>query len=319
MFVHAREKILSAKRILIACHIHPDGDCIGSLLALGLALRTLGKEVCMLSSDGLPRRYASLPGAYRIVKTTRARFDVAIAVDCGSKELLGSVFKHFEQTPCTIEIDHHEFRVPFAGIRIVDTDAAAVGEIIFRFLKDSGISITKEIAQNILTSIIVETNSFRLPNVRALTFNVCGDLMRLGVDFYSLVDAVFWSRSKEEAILSGLCLARCQFIYRGQIAWSIVRAADMKKIKGKEEDVDAVADQMRSITKVKIVIVFREQEGSLLRVSLRSKEKINIAQLAKRYGGGGHFDTAGCLIPNSRFARNKFLRDAQAMLKKQTV
>jgi phosphoesterase RecJ-like protein len=139
--------------------------------------------------------------------------------------------------------------------------------------------------------------------------------MKKGVDFYRLVDMVFWSRTRESTILSGICMARCQFLKEGQLAWSIVRHKDFRTQKGKDEDVDPVADEMRSIKGVRIVVFFREKDGSTLRVSLRSKGKINVAGIAEHFGGGGHFDVAGCSIPNSPKAIQKLLSMAKALLK----
>jgi phosphoesterase RecJ-like protein len=314
VMTEAQKMILKAKSVLIAGHIHPDGDCVGSMLALGLGLEALGKHVSMASCDDVPARYRHLPAANRIVKKVDKPYDVAIAVDCGSKEMLGGIFTAFKKSHSIVEIDHHAFRIPFGDLCIIDTQASCVGEIIFKLLYTLQVTVTKDIAKNVLTSIIVETSSFRLPKVRAFTFEICRRLMQTGVDFYSLVDAVFWSKNKETAILSGLCLARCKFMDNGRLAYSLVRRADIKKVKGKDEDVDAVADEIRSIKGVDIAILFREKSKQLSRVSLRSKGNINIGKLAQRYGGGGHFDVAGCVIGNNAQARRELLERAHDML-----
>ncbi|MDD5584028.1 MAG: DHH family phosphoesterase [Candidatus Omnitrophica bacterium] len=310
----AEKRILQAKSVVIAGHIHPDGDCIGSMLALGLGLEGLGKRVFMVSYEDVPHQYRHLPGAERIVKKISAGCDVAIAVDCGSKEMLGGAFAAFKKSRCIVEIDHHAFRIPFGDLGIIDTHASCVGEIVFTLLNTFKTTVTKDIAKNILTSIIVETSSFRLPKVRAFTFEVCRRLMQTGMDFYSLVDSVFWSKNKEAAILSGMCLARCKFMHHGKLAWSSVRRADIKRMKGKDEDVDTVADEIRSIKGVEIAIFFREKSKRFTRVSLRSKGSINAGKLAQRYGGGGHFDVAGCLIPNNTKEMQGFLKRACDMV-----
>ncbi|MFA5008075.1 MAG: DHH family phosphoesterase [Candidatus Omnitrophota bacterium] len=310
----ATKAILQAKIIAISCHINPDGDAIGSLLSLGLGLESLGKKVYMLSEDGVPKKYRRLSGAKRIKKTTDKICDLAISVDCSAKDVLGNNFeKVFKPAKKILEIDHHEFRRPFGDVAIIDKNAAAVGEIIFILLQKLNIKITSEVAENILTSLIVETDSFRLPKVRAFTFKVCEYLVDAGVNYPKLADMIFWSKSKETAILSGLALSRCQFFKSGKIAWSIIKRKDFQKIKGKEEDVDAVADEMRSIHDVRITILLREN-GNALRVSLRSKGKINVAKLAEHYGGGGHFDVAGCYIPNNKKAINGLFNKAKKLL-----
>lgn len=294
----AQELIEKAKDVTVVCHVNPDGDCIGSMLALGLALKKLGKKVQMVSPDGIPKRYRFLAGADRVTRTTRKSPDLAVAVDCGSKDLLGKAFEVFKRARNTLEIDHHEIREPFADVQMVDPDAAAVGEQIYLLLGKLGTDVDKDIAENILTSIIVETNSFRLPCVRPFTFELCAELARTGVDFYKLADNVYWANTREIALLSGICLSRCKFKSGGSIVWSIVRRKDFEKARGRDEDVDAVADEMRAIKEVKIAALFREQRKGRLRVSLRSKHHINVARVALLYGGGGHTDVAGCYIPD---------------------
>lgn len=307
-------KIYRAKKIAIASHINPDADSIGSLLALGLGIEKLGKRVYMISADGVPKKYNFLPGASRILNNIDKRVDLAISVDCSNKELLGQSQAVFRNAVDILEIDHHEFRRPFGSIFFVDKKAAAVGELVYLLLEKLNIAIDKEIAQNILTSIIVETNSFRSPTVRSFTFEICRELLERGAPFYKLVDMLFWSESKESVILSGICLSRCKFIKNGRLVWSAVKGKDFYSIKGKDEDVDAVADQMRSIKGVEIAILFREKNKELLRVSLRSKGRINVGAIAEYYKGGGHFDVAGCHIANNQKSIKELLTMAERLL-----
>lgn len=298
-FKQIKQKIIRAKEIAIVSHINPDGDTIGSLLSLGLGLERLGKRVYMISADGVPRRYSFLPGAGRVTNNLDRAVDLAITVDCSNKELLGRAYDCIKNTKDILEIDHHEFRRPFGNLFLIDKKAASVGELIYILLEKLKVPIEPDIAQDILTSIIVETDSFSLPNVRALTFEICRKLMGKGANFYKLVDTLFWSKPKESVILSGICLARCRFIKKDKLVWSIVRKKDFDSVKGRDEDVDAVADQMRSIQGVEIAVLFRQKSEEILRVSLRSKGKINVGSIAEYYKGGGHFDVAGCFIANS--------------------
>lgn len=313
-FRRIKNKIKAAKAIAISGHINPDGDSIGSLLSLGLGLSSLNKRIFMLSADPIPERYTSLPSARSIIRKTTCPIDLAIAVDCSNKEILGETFDTFKNAKDILEIDHHEFRRPFGNISFIDYKAAAVGELIYVLLKKLNIKITPKIAQNLLTSIIVETDSFRLPNIRPLTFEIVAKLIKINIDFYKLVDTVFWSKTKESVVLTGICLARCRFLKADKIVWSIIRQDDFLKINGKDEDVDAVADQMRAIKSVKIAVLLREKTKGKLRVSLRSKEKINIAQIAEFFGGGGHFDVAGCTIENKPKTIQKLLSMAEKLI-----
>ncbi|MFA5355898.1 MAG: bifunctional oligoribonuclease/PAP phosphatase NrnA [Candidatus Omnitrophota bacterium] len=313
-FKAVKAKIEKAKQIVITGHINPDGDSIGSLLSLGLAMEKMGKRVYMVSADGVPSRYRFLPGANRIVRHTDKTADLAIAVDCSNKEVLGRAYNIVKRSKDILEIDHHEFKRPFGNLFLVDYKAAAVGELVYMLLKRLKVDIDSDIAQNLLTSVIVETNSFRLPNVRPVTFKICAELIKKGVDFYKLVDMIFWSRTKESAVLTGISLARCKFAKGGKLAWSVIRKKDFDSIKGKDEDIDAVADEIRAIQGVEIVALFREKDKRTLRVSLRSKGKINIAAVAEYYNGGGHFDIAGCVIPNDQGSMNELLARAKILL-----
>jgi phosphoesterase RecJ-like protein len=310
----AKRYILKARDIVISGHINPDGDSLGSLLSLSLGLESIGKKVYSLSQDKIPTTYSSLPGINRLAKTTNKKVDIAIAVDCSTKELLSKTFSVFKRAKAILEIDHHEFRRPFGDIRLIDHKAAAVGELVYMLLKELNVKITKDIAENLLTSIIVETNSFRLNNVRPFTFRLCAQLLEYGVDFPKLVDIMYWSRTRESVILSGLCLARSKFLANSRLMWSIIRAKDYAKIKGRDYDADAVANEMRAIKGVEIAVLFREENKKRLRVSLRSKGEINIASIAEKYGGGGHFDTAGCYIPNDTKSIKEILFLADSLL-----
>lgn len=311
----AGDCILKAKDIAISGHINPDGDSLGSILSLGLGLERLGKSVFMLCQDRLPIIYRTLPGADRIVKTIKKRVDLAIAVDCSTKELLGRNIKVFDRAKSILEIDNHEFRRPFGDIRFIDYKAGAVGELIYLLLRELKVEITKDIAENLSVSIIVETNSFKLAKVRPFIFKLCGELLRKGIDFSKLVDTIYGSRRKESMVLSGLCLARCKFLKRGKVVWSVVRQKDFSKLKAEDYDIDAVANEMRSIRGVEIAVLFREENKRLMRVSLRSKGEINIASIAEKYNGGGHFDSAGCYIPNNVKSMREILSLAENLLR----
>jgi len=311
----AKEKILGSRTIVISGHINPDGDCIGSVLSLGLALKKMGKRVYMISRDGVPANYRKLPGARLILKKTAIKADLAIAVDCSSKDMLGENFEIFQNAKSILEIDHHEFKEPFGHVIVLDIYAAAVGELIYLLLKELKVIITKDIAQNIMTSLVVETDSFRLPNSRAFTFKVCADLIEKGVNLYKLSEMVYWTRTKEAAFLSGIAISRCKFIEGGKIAWSLVRDRDFKKIRAAQDAIDSVTDELRAIKDVRVAVLFKENNKKSLRVSLRSKGPINVGRLAQSYGGGGHYDVAGCCIPPGNNSIRNFLHAVKILLK----
>ncbi len=313
----AGNAILTSKRIIVAGHINPDGDCIGSLLALGQGLRQLGKIVTMVSPGGVPMRYRGLPGANEIVRRiTDSAPDLAIAVDCSARELLGSAVGIFEKSKSILEIDHHDIRSSFGDVQFIEPRAASVGEMVYEILTYLDAEITKEIAENIFTSIVVETSSFSLPNIRPLTFEICAQLLKRGVDFPKLSEMVYWSKPRKVSVLIGFCLSKCRFLHNGKIAVSMLRKKDLKKLQARYEDADSVAGELLTVKGVAIVLFFRESSKGYLRVSLRSKYGADVASLAQSYGGGGHFDAAGCRLANTAKMKHRLIDGALMLLKK---
>lgn len=313
-FKKIRRAILGARSIAISGHVNPDGDSIGSLLALGLGLRGMRKKVYMLCQDEIPLNYRSLPGAGRIVKTINKKVDLAIAVDCSIMDLLDNNIPVFKKAKSILEIDHHEFRKPFGDLQFIDCGAAAVGELVYILLKKLDIRINRGIAENILTSIIVETNLFRLPNVRPAVFSICAELLKKGINFSRVADKVYGLKTKEAMILSAVCLLKAKFLKGGKIIWSVITKKDLDAAGAGDYDADAIASEMNSMKGVEIAVLFREKNSGTLRVSLRSKGDINIGKLAQDHMGGGHFDVAGCSIPNNRREVRRILSSAEALL-----
>ena len=308
------QNILRARTIAISGHVNPDGDSIGSILALGLGLGSLGKKVYMLCQNEIPPNYRSLPGAERMLNPINKQVDLAIAVDCSIIDLLGVNIPVFKKAKSILEIDHHEFRRSFGDMQIIDYKASAVGELIYLLLKKMNIKITQEIAENILTSIIVETNLFKLPNVRPLIFKMCEELLKTGVNFSQLVDKVYGPKTKEAMMLLAVCLLKAKFLKEGRIIWSAITKKDLNMVGAKDYESDAIANELNSVKGVEITILFKEKNSKVLRVSLRSKRDINIGKLAQEYKGGGHFDTAGCCIPNNAKSIKEILSLAEKLL-----
>lgn len=306
--------ISRANSMAISGHANPDGDSIGSILALGLALIRLGKKVYMLCQDEVPLNYRFLPGAELMVKTINKRVDLAIALDCSIIDLLGKNIPVFKKAKSIFEIDHHQFRRSFGDIQFVDYEATAVGELIYILLKKLNIKIGSDIAENLLTSIIVETNLFKLPNVRPFIFAMCADLLKTGISFSKLVDKVYGPKTKEAMMLSAVCLLRAKFLKEGRIIWSVITKKDLARVRGKEYDTDAIASEMNSMKGVEIAVLFREKSKHMLRVSLRSKGDINIGKVAQEHEGGGHLDIAGCYIPNDKKSINRTLHSVEVLL-----
>lgn len=306
--------ISRAKTIAISGHANPDGDSIGSILALGIALKGLGKKVYMLCQGEVPLHYRSLPGSELMIGTIKNKVDLAIAVDCSIIDLLDDNIPVFKKAKSILEIDHHEFRRSFGDMQLIDYEATAVSELVYALLKKMNIKINNDIAENLLASIIVETNLFKLPNVRPFIFTMCADLLKTGISFSRLVDKIYGPKTKEAMMLSAICLLRAKFLKEGRIVWSMITRSDLARVKGKDYDSDAIANEMNSMKGVEIAVLFREKNRKVLRTSLRSRGDINIGKIAEEYMGGGHFDIAGCYIPNNKKSINRVLSSVEALL-----
>ncbi|MFA5059454.1 MAG: bifunctional oligoribonuclease/PAP phosphatase NrnA [Candidatus Omnitrophota bacterium] len=302
--------IKDSRTIIVACHMNPDGDAIGSMLGLGFGLSKLGKKVEMLCPDKVPARYKTLPGAKRIKQHHHQPADLAISVDCGDIDQLSRIQDVFKKSKRIVEIDHHTYRTKFGDIQLVDTAVCSVGEIIFWILSELKIPLDKRIAECLLTSTLVETSSFSRHDVNMTTFEICSKIMRVGINFRRISDRYYWQKKPSAVQLSGLCLSRVSFKAKNQLAWSIIYQKDFEQFKGSKEDVDAVPDEMMFIENVKVSLLFREIENNMLRVSLRSKGDIDVGRLATSYGGGGHPDVAGCRIHNNKKTIEKFVNQA---------
>lgn len=303
-----------AKSVVIAAHMNPDGDTLGCLTALGLALLPSGKKITLACQDGVPTRFQYLPASELVLSEIPEAAEVAIAVDCGSAKQLGALKSVFMRSKTTIQIDHHDFGEAFGKIQILEHDASAVGEIVYEMIRAMKVEITPAIATCLLTSIVIDTGSFRFSNIRPKTFQICSKLIQKGVDLPHLIEEAYWTRNRPTAQLIGYCLLNAAYSSDGRLAWAEVTQKDIKRFEAKLSDADAIADELRTIDGVTIAALFRETERRTYRVSLRSRHGVNVAAVAKLFGGGGHHNSAGCSIRSSGDEKDRLLRELQALL-----
>ena len=308
------QAVRKAKKILVVAHISPDGDTIGCLLALGLSFLQMGKKVTLLSQDGVPTRFQFLPGSELVLSESNEKSDVAIAVDCGGIGRIGRIRPTFLKAKTKIQIDHHDFGEPFGDIQVVEEEASAVGEIIYDLVRALRVEMTPAIATCLLVSIIVDTGAFRFSNLRPKTFDILSKLLKTGVNLQNLIEESYWQRSRAEAKLSGYSLSKSEFSKDGRVAWCFVTQKEFKQFGANIPDVDNVADDLRSIEGVKIAALFRETPKKTFRVSLRSSHGINVALVAKRFGGGGHHNSAGCFVRALESEKKKVIQALQELV-----
>ncbi len=283
---------------LIVGHGNPDGDSLGSMCALGIGLAQIGKQITMLSTDGVPDQYAFLPGAEQIVRSLPegASCDVAITVDCDGLERVGDAIDAVRSCGLLIDIDHHTGVERATELALVDPNWASTGEGVVSVLHAIGVCITTDIAACLLTAIITDTGSFRFSNVRPSTLRIAADLMEAGASPNRIAQQVYETKSFASVKLLGLALSTLHTSADGRIAYAFVTQEALSASGASDSDTEGMPNTVRSIQGVDVGILFREAPDGTTRVSLRSHEGYDVSRVAKLFGGGGHALASGCSL-----------------------
>lgn len=288
------QAIAEAENVLVTAHARPDGDAVGSVLACGMMLEQLGKQVTMAFSDRVPLIYRWLPCAQSIRHWQRAegQFDLAILLECDGIER--SRLTGLEGTRL-INIDHHTSGRTFAHINWIDTDACAVAEQVFALAGAAGVRITPEMATCLYMAVLTDTGSFCYEGTDARTFSLAHELVRLGACPAPIAQDVYFSNPMSKMLLLGAALGNLK--RDGRVAWLSVTTADMERANAAEEDCEGIVNYAIGIAGVEAAVFLRELPDHRVRLSLRSKGNVNVARVAESFGGGGHENASGCTLP----------------------
>ncbi|MCX6358587.1 MAG: bifunctional oligoribonuclease/PAP phosphatase NrnA [Armatimonadetes bacterium] len=293
----ATDAILSADSVVLAGHENADGDSLGCVLALTLAIRALGKRAVPLSTDGVPEIYRWMPGQEDIRPTTDERgFDLAIVCDTSAYARLGAAAEPMRSARVSMRLDHHGDQGDPFDIACVNSKAAATGEMAYQLIRRLGVPITRDMAECLLCAIVTDTGSFRFMNTSPSTLQVSADLMRRGACPAYISELVFESRSPASVRLLARALSSLQFAHEQQVAWVRLTAADFAETGADDADSEGVVNHARSMRGVRVGMLFREAGERGVRVSLRSRDGVDVAAVARRFGGGGHVMAAGCTV-----------------------
>jgi len=294
-------RVLSEKdRFLIACHENPEGDAIGSELALALALRRMGKTATVLNADPVPGNLRFLPGADTVLfEEDGSGYEVAVVVDCGSPERTGRVGAELRKCPVLVNIDHHRTNGDRGELSLVDPDAAATGLLIHRVLVAMGYEIDLDVAVNIYVAVLTDTGSFHYGSSTPEAFAVAGEMVRRGVDPWAVAEKVYETQSENRLRLLGRVLDSLETTLGGKVASITTLRADLAGFSAGKDALEGFINSPRSIVGVEVAVSFREEEGGVYRVSFRSKGRVDVAAVATGFGGGGHHNAAGCTVPGS--------------------
>lgn len=308
------EAIRSSQKPLLCGHIMPDGDSLGSALALGLGLQELGKQVTIFSSDPIPDLYSFLPGIERIAvgEVPLHEYDLLIAVDCSVPERLGKAIKPYltKGLPVAI-IDHHVNDDPFGQYNYIRTEAAATGEIIMDLLDLLNINLNLDLAINLYAAIVTDTGSFRYENTTSETHKRTARLLSHGVPVSRISNFIFGEQPLKSLRLLEIALRTLGVSQCGRIAWMSISKADIKAVGATEQNIEGLINYPRKIKGVELAILFRELEDNRVKVGFRSKYHIDVNLLAKKFGGGGHVRASGCTIESPiELVKEKVIREA---------
>lgn len=297
----AADLIKKKKNIFIVSHINPDGDNIGSMLALYLALEKMGKNVTVLKADFLPEDFKFLTGYDNIKKYEKDMdsIDILIAVDCSDEERLGNNKDLLKISKHIINIDHHISNNMFGNINIVDPDSAATGEIIYDFVKFLGIKIDPSIGENIYTAISTDTGKFSYESVSSKTHRIVSELIDIGTNTHNVNIQIYENMSMEKTNLFLKVLSNLETYENDKIAVACITQDMLYETNTTLEDSEGIISFLRKISTVEIACLLKEIEEKDIKVSLRSKSYVDVSKICKDFGGGGHKRAAGCSISSS--------------------
>jgi phosphoesterase RecJ-like protein len=289
-----KERLEKSKNVMIASHVRPDGDAIGSLLGLGLALRDGGKSVQMVLVDGVPSSFKHLEGSELIVKEPTGECDTFITVDSADFKRVGKTFENFGQPD--INIDHHKTNENFGKMNLIEAEEVATAAILARHLPEWGYNITRPIAAALLTGIVTDTLGFRTSNTNPSALRLCAMLMETGVDMTELYMKALVKKSFPAARYWGAGLSRLE--QKNGMVWATLTLND-RKLSGYTGNDDAdLINMISAIEGNKVGMIFVEQGDNHVKISWRALEPgIDVSQVAKYFKGGGHAAAAGADVP----------------------
>lgn len=302
----------NCNHILIASHVNPDGDAIGALIALGISLEALNKKVTLYNESPIPAIYRFLPAVDRIVRhiDDYKPFDTAVVLDCGNIERIGQAVSTIGRIPHIINIDHHVSNIRFGEFHLVDPSACATSEIVYRLVKRMEADINLTAATSIYAGILTDTGSFRFSNTNKAAFDICAEMIALGVEPYSIAQHVYGTYSLGRIKLLNLALDSIEISKNGKLSMMAVTQAMMNETGTKPEDIDGFINYAKGIEDVQVAALIQElfndknnekeaQSHEHFHVSLRSNGTINVADIASTFGGGGHSNAAGFSIEST--------------------
>ncbi|NMM65696.1 bifunctional oligoribonuclease/PAP phosphatase NrnA [Clostridium sp. P21] len=303
------KEIKESNRIAITFHESPDGDSLGSALALMQGLKELNKEVYILCKEKVPESFAFLPCSEQIEGLkcdVISETECVIVLDCGDVKRINANLNLENREYTLINIDHHLSNELYADLNYVDTNAAAVGEIVYQMLKIMGVKITKNIAACLYTSLITDTGAFKYSSTTLVTHTIAGDLISTGIDFSGIHRIIFENKKFERIKFYGKAIENMELV--GDKICVITITKDMLLQNGNVKDTDTsdiIAFAMQ-IDTIEVALLVKETDSGI-KASLRSKSKVDVRKIAEKFDGGGHIKASGLAIKDKSIEKAKDL------------
>jgi len=291
----ASRLIQESHRILLVSHLRPDGDAVGSVLGLGLALQDAGKDVQMVLKDGVPRNFRHLHGSNLIAKRAKETYDCSIVLDCSDLIRTGGIFSD-DQIP-DVNIDHHFTNLNFARFNLVDSEATATTEILTGLLPSFGLSINLYAAEALLTGLITDSLGFRVAGMSPGALRIAADLFEIGANLPTLYAKALLTRSFRAACYWGKGLSSIQL--EDRLLWTRLTLDDRAAAGYPGSDDADLVNILQTIEDADVFVVFIEQTKSRVKVSWRARPGFDVSKIAYQFGGGGHKPAAGAEISGS--------------------
>ena len=312
------EKLLSAKKVAITGHINPDGDCIGSVLAIYNYISTVYPEIKLSAYlEEFSDKFMFLKNSENIKQSVEEdeEFDLLICVDSADIQRLGFSEVLLQKSKESINIDHHVTNTKFTDETCLEADASSTAEVIYTLLNKE--KIDKAVAECLYTGMVHDTGVFRYSCTSPKTMRIAADLMEKGIDYTTIVDESFYEKSYLQNQILGRTLLESILILDGKCIFSYVNRKTMNFYEVTKKDLDGIIEQLRQTRGVEVAIFLYEVETQKYKVSLRSKNKVDVSKIASFFGGGGHVRAAGCTMDGTvhDIVNNISMHIEQALLK----
>ena len=287
------ELINKENNILILTHESPDGDAIGSAMAFYYMLNDIGKKATVVIPE-FPHTFNYLSQVNEVLVSSDKEFDLAIIVDCANEGRIAQTNNEINRCKKTIVIDHHISNTNYGYLNYVEGETASCTQVIYYLFKEWKVNITKEIGEAIITGCLTDTSGFRNNNVDKGSFIMAAELMDLGIDIHRIYYLALSQKTMAQYMLMRMTLDRLEMFEDGKIAFSYISHEDMENVGAMKGDHEGLVDLGRNIGGVEVSIFMREEDG--YRISFRSNGQVNVNEIAKKFGGGGHMMAAGAKI-----------------------